>query len=235
MADERRLTHTQKLLINELDQIMFEAGIDYWNILDHDPQYDAVRTIVLQAIRRDIVRGIVISQYTLLDEQLGSKVSRYMFDNEKFMKLWRTKKFERFNYFILEKMTLMEKLAFAKEVYAIPKGVAADIESINAIRNALAHAFFPENLRAYRTKHGSAFRNAYVVPLAQGFALVPLTRALFKEVNREATSGDPSGHPLGSMQVLRWEDRQRASTLRHRRTRRDHPGSVRLHAAARRA
>jgi len=42
--------------------------------------------------------------------------------------------------------------------YIVPKAIAADIETINAIRNALAHAFFLENLRAYRTKHGSAFR-----------------------------------------------------------------------------
>ena len=59
---------------------------------------------------------------------------------------------------VLEKMSLMEKLAFVKEVYMIPKAIAAEIENINAIRNALAHAFFPENLRAYRTKHGSASR-----------------------------------------------------------------------------
>jgi len=52
----------------------------------------------------------------------------------------------------------MEKLAFAKDVYSIPKSIASNVESINAMRNALAHAFFPENLRAYRTKHGSAFR-----------------------------------------------------------------------------
>jgi hypothetical protein len=81
-----------------------------------------------------------------------------MFENKAFMKLWKTKKFERFNYFILEKMSLMEKLAFVKDVYLVPKAIAAEIETINAIRNALAHAFFPENLRAYRTKHGSAFR-----------------------------------------------------------------------------
>ena len=112
MFDERQLTRVQKLLLKELDEITSAAGIDYWNILDRDPEYDSIRTIVLQAMRRDIVRGIVISQYTLLDEQLGSKVSLYMFDNGKFMKLWRTKKFERFNYFVLEKMSLMEKLGF---------------------------------------------------------------------------------------------------------------------------
>jgi hypothetical protein len=40
----------------------------------------------------------------------------------------------------------------------VPKAIAADIEKINSIRNSVAHAFFPENLRAHRRKHGSAFR-----------------------------------------------------------------------------
>lgn len=158
MPTERHLTRTQKRLVSDLDKIMSAAGLDYWNILDRDPEYDRYRTVVLQAIRREIVRGEVVSQYTLIDEQLGSKICRYMFDNKKFMSLWRTKKFERFNYFIVEKMSLMEKLAFVKDVYTVSRAIAADIENINAIRNALAHAFFPENLRAYRMKHGSAFR-----------------------------------------------------------------------------
>jgi hypothetical protein len=114
----------------------------------------------LEVIRREVIRGEVVSQYTLIDEQLGSAVSRYMFANEKFMKLWRTKRFERFNYFILEKMSLMEKLAFVKDAYTVPKAIASDIEAINAMRNALAHAYFPENLRAHRTKHGKSRRLA---------------------------------------------------------------------------
>lgn len=158
MPTERYLTRTQKRLVDDLDKIMSAAGLDYWNILDRDSEYDKHRTIALQVITREIVRGEVVSQYTLIDEQLGSKICRYMFDNKKFMSLWKTRKFERFNYFIVEKMSLMEKLAFVKDVYAVPKAIAADIENINAIRNALAHAFFPENLRAYRKKHGSAFR-----------------------------------------------------------------------------
>jgi len=101
---------------------------------------------------RELIRGEVVTKYTLIDERLSSAICRYMFEGGKFMKLWKTKRFERFNYFILEKMSLMEKLAFVKDVYNIPKRLAADIEAINAIRNALAHAFFPENLRAHRIK-----------------------------------------------------------------------------------
>jgi hypothetical protein len=133
---------------------MSAAGLDYWNILDRDPKYDQHRTLVLQGMMREIVRGEVVSQFTLIDEHLGSKICRYMFENKRFATLWKTKRFERFNYFVLEKLSLMEKLAFVKDVYAVSKGIAAEIESINAIRNALAHAFFPENLRAYRSKPG---------------------------------------------------------------------------------
>lgn len=158
MPTDRYLTRTQKRLVADLDKIMSVAGLDYWNILDRDPEYNQHRTVVLRVITREIVRGEVVGQYTLIDEQLGSTMCQYMFDNKNFMSLWKTKKVERFNYFILEKMSLMEKLAFVKDVYTVSRPIAADIENINAIRNALAHAFFPENLRAYRMKHGSAFR-----------------------------------------------------------------------------
>jgi hypothetical protein len=140
MSTKRHLTRTQKRLIDDLDKIMFAAGLDYWNILDRDPKYDKHRTVVLQAMMREIVRGEVISQYTLIDEHLSSKICHYMFENNRFMNLWKTKKFERFNYFILEKMSLMEKLAFVKDVYKVSKAIAADIDAINAIRNALASA-----------------------------------------------------------------------------------------------
>jgi len=154
MSSQPYLTRTQKRLVAELDKITSASGLDYWNILERDVDKE-YRTVVLQVIVRDIVRGEVVSQYTLIDERLGSLICKYMFDNKKFMHLWRTKKFERFNYYILEKMSLLEKLAFVKDVYKVPRAVAADVESINAIRNAVAHAFFPENLKAQRTKQAS--------------------------------------------------------------------------------
>jgi hypothetical protein len=156
MGIDRRLTRTQKRLIDDLDKMMFAFNLDYWNILDRDPRYDQHRTIVLQSILREIVRGEVISQYTLIDEQLSLKMCRYMFGGTATTRLWKTKKFERFNYYVIEKLSLMEKLAFVKDVYGLSKGIIADIEAINAIRNALAHAFFPENLRAYRSKRRHA-------------------------------------------------------------------------------
>jgi hypothetical protein len=42
----------------------------------------------------------------------------------------------------------MEKLAFVKAIKTLPKSVVADVERLNAVRNGIAHAFFPENLRS---------------------------------------------------------------------------------------
>jgi hypothetical protein len=159
MPHTRSLSRTQKRLVADLDKIMGAAGLDYWNILDQ-AEYEDYRTTFLELITREIVGGEIVSRYTRIDEQLGSRICKYMFDGKSFLRLWKTKKFERFNcfYFVLEKMSLMEKLAFVKDIYHVPRSIASDIEGINAIRNAVAHAFFPENLRAYRMKHGSAFR-----------------------------------------------------------------------------
>jgi hypothetical protein len=139
-------------LLADLDKIMSVAGLDYWNTLDQRHQH---RTTILQVVTREIVRGTVVSHYTRIDELLGSKICDYMFHGQSSIRLWKTKKFERFNYFILEKMSLMEKLAFVRDAYNVHRAIASDIESINAIRNAVAHAFYPENLRAYRMKRRS--------------------------------------------------------------------------------
>ena len=53
-----------------------------------------------------------------------------------------------YNHYILEVLTLPEKLRLVKAVSKVPKGVAANVEALNALGNGLAHAFFPENLRS---------------------------------------------------------------------------------------
>jgi len=148
-----RLTKKQKQMVSDLDAISSLVGVDYWNILGFGSKY---RTGILMSMTRELIRGEVITMYTLIDEHLGSKICDYMFGNATFIRLWKTKKFQRFNYYVIEKMSLMEKLAFVKDVYKVPRAIASDIEAINALRNALAHAFLPENLRAYRGKNPKA-------------------------------------------------------------------------------
>ena len=154
------LTKKQRQLRQELDNIAQVIGMDYWNILVRDPE---ARTPVLEVMKREMIRGEIVSQYTLIDDLLATKLCEYFFPGKKLISLWKTKRFRRFNYYILERLYLVHKLAFLKEAYRVRKDIASTIEEINALRNAMAHAFFPENLRAYQMKGRPAPRKPITV------------------------------------------------------------------------
>jgi hypothetical protein len=89
--------------------------------------------------------------HTLIDEFLANQMCRHFFGVRRtFPQLWRTTKFRHFNHFIVEALTLLEKLRLARTINPIPKTVWQDVERLNALRNGLAHAFFPENLRTLK-------------------------------------------------------------------------------------
>jgi len=140
-----QLTRKQKSIIAELDEISSLFSLDYNNILDYEKE---ARTPYLEAARDKIIRAQVVIWYTLVDEFLNTELSNYFFGkNRDFIRLWKTKRFRNFNYYVLEELHLMQKLRFVKAIRHIPKAIASDIERLNALRNGLAHAFFPENLR----------------------------------------------------------------------------------------
>ncbi|MFI5153957.1 MAG: hypothetical protein ACHQET_11525, partial [Chitinophagales bacterium] len=64
-----------------------------------------------------------------------------------YIKLWKTKRFKNFNYYILERIYLLNKLDLVKEIVKVPRNIENSIRAINDLRNGLAHSFFPENLR----------------------------------------------------------------------------------------
>jgi hypothetical protein len=73
---------------------------------------------------------------------------RHFFGRKRsFPELWKTKKFRTFNHYIVEELSLLAKLRLVKAVSGVPKPIAAEIERVNNLRNGVAHAFFPENLR----------------------------------------------------------------------------------------
>jgi hypothetical protein len=154
------LSRKQRQLKNELLAISETLGLDYWNILGRKRE---ARTPVLEVIKREVVRGEVVSQYTLIDDLLATELCRYFFPNQDLLRLWKTKRFRRFNYYVIERLYLLHKLALIKDVYAVPNRIAATIEEINALRNAMAHAFFPENLRVYQMKGRTAPRKPIIV------------------------------------------------------------------------
>jgi hypothetical protein len=143
------LTAKQRRLMKELDEISGIVRVDYWNIRKRERES---RTPVLEVMKRELIRGEIIGQYTLIDDLLSTELCRYFLPGKNLIAQWKTKRFRRFNYYIIERLYLTQKLAFLKDVYRVPKDIASTIEEINALRNAMAHAFFPENLRAYQMK-----------------------------------------------------------------------------------
>ncbi|MGD1063463.1 MAG: hypothetical protein ABR860_09395 [Terracidiphilus sp.] len=143
-----KLTEKQQRLVAEVKDIAELCVLDHENICDY-PYED--RTARLELMIRQFVLSKVVWEYTYVDELLGSVICHFFFGTKKdFPKLWRTKKFRTFNYYILEVLSLSEKLRLVKSIQTLPKSIAADIETLNAIRNGLAHAYFPENLRSYK-------------------------------------------------------------------------------------
>jgi hypothetical protein len=140
-----QLTRKQKRLVEELDDICESLSLDYWKVLEYEKEG---RSAYLEAARNKIVRGQVIIWYTLIDEFLNMELCHYYFGrNRPFPKLWKTKRFQLFNHHVLEELHLMQKLRHVKSIKKIPKSILSAIERLNALRNGLAHAFFPENLR----------------------------------------------------------------------------------------
>jgi len=134
----------QRELTEQLKAIFSTLSLDYWNIETWEPEWKIAR---LEVAVRWLVKAEVVHQYTLVDELLACRICRYFFGKRSFPLLWRTKKFQLLNYHVIEELSLMPKLRFAKSISSLPKGVAADIERLNALRNAMAHSFFPENLK----------------------------------------------------------------------------------------
>jgi hypothetical protein len=144
-------TRRQKNLIGELNELSELLRLDYWNIHRYER---SERTIRLELIKRQVTIGAVVKEYTYVDELLNLALCDHFFGREKsHPRLWRTKRFQWFNYYLLEQLYLLQKLRYAREFLGIPRGIVRSIEDLNNLRNALAHAFFPENLKRYKPRY----------------------------------------------------------------------------------
>ena len=140
-----RLTAHQLRVFREVEEIASMIKLDYPYILAY--KRDA-RTPIIEHMRRKMILSEVITRYTLVDEHLNLTLCHYFFGRKKStIQLWKTKKFQLFNHHVIEELSLMAKFRFAKSIAKMPKSVAGDIDRLNALRNGLAHAFFPENLK----------------------------------------------------------------------------------------
>jgi hypothetical protein len=132
------LTRKQRRLIRELDEIAKLLRLNYREIRTYERESRSTR---LELIKRHFVRGEIVLQYTFIDEFLNNILCHHFFGQKiSFIKLWKTKRFRNFNYHFLEKLSLMEKLAYVRAVREVPKSVRRDVEQLNNLRNGIAHA-----------------------------------------------------------------------------------------------
>ncbi len=142
----KSLTRKQKAIIREIEELTDLFGLSPQKVIENAS--DPHTTERLELIKSQLVRSEVVISYTIIDEFLSTRIARFQFGRSvEFYKLWKTKKFKLFNYHVIEELSLMAKLRFAKAIRPIHKSIAADIERLNTLRNGLAHAFFPENLK----------------------------------------------------------------------------------------
>ena len=144
MPQSGKLTKLQRSLVKELRELADLFSVDYENILAYEP---AARTTKLQLMRSRLIRGEVVFWYTYIDELLSHRIIRFYFPVHRGPRLWKTKRFRFFNHHVLEELSLLQKVRFARAVKELSKASIRTIEQLNMVRNGLAHAFFPENLK----------------------------------------------------------------------------------------
>jgi hypothetical protein len=142
------LTKLQKRLRKETEEIAEMVMVDFWNVEKEDRK---LRTVALQIAISRLVIAEVITQYTLFDEVLADYLCRYYFkkpDRPRFI-YWNQKKFRVFVHFMLDEMYLLKRMQMVHAIKPLPKDIRETMQKVNAIRNAMAHSFFPENRKEY--------------------------------------------------------------------------------------
>jgi hypothetical protein len=164
------LTRVQKTLHKEAEEIAEIAMVDFWNI-ERDWEQEWRTTAFRIAIARLVVAEVV-NQYTMLDEVLTNYLSRYYFKKPRESRyiFWK-KKFRLFVHFMLDEMYLLKKMQMVHAIRPLPKEVRGTIERVNAIRNAMAHSFFPEN-RKEHMKAGKVLYAGKDIRTAAGLQLL---------------------------------------------------------------
>jgi hypothetical protein len=85
-----------------------------------------------------------------------------------FKQLWRTKKFSAFAYHVLDNLYPLQKMSLVHELKPVPKNIRETLNRLNALRNALAHSFFPENRKAYKAAKAVLYKQHDIFS-AEGF------------------------------------------------------------------
>lgn len=137
-----RLTKKQCELVTDIRQLLRKHYLDPDEIAASEPK-SKTRTQTLQNTKDRIIRSEVIWNYLLMDEALNWVIRSHFFGKKRFgRQLLRNKQYKLFNHFILERLYLLQKLDFVKNLHNIPKWAATDLAALNDLRNGLAHSLY---------------------------------------------------------------------------------------------
>lgn len=148
MGDSMALTKAQRRVAGEIEGVLRIGGYD-WRQVEAIYEPDA-RLAQLKRIKLDFIRMKVIGDYVFADELLTVIIVAYFFPVKNFPKRWKNKKMLTFMHFVMEELFLLRKLAVVREIRAFDNRMAQMLQSLNALRNAMAHSFIPEMKRDYR-------------------------------------------------------------------------------------
>ena len=183
------LTKKQKRLQKEIDEIASVVGMDHWNISQYEA---AARTPVLKSILNNLIRGEIITEYTLVDELLTAIINNYYFRQKLTTganrNLWRQKHFRILNQFILDDAYIVTKVRAVNEIAEIPANIRDFFDRLNSLRNAVAHSFFPENRRQYNRAKKVIYRGTDIFTL-QGIRAFEADRRLQSTISWSARLG----------------------------------------------
>ncbi len=145
-APKPKLTKKQQSLAAELEHLLSVLGLDPAEIVAESDS--KTRTMYLELAKDQMIRSAVILKYVLMDEFLSGIICWHYFGKKRsFPKLWKIKRFQTFNYFVLERLYLLQKLDLVRNAHEIPRWVSSDLAALNELRNGIAHSFFPQNRR----------------------------------------------------------------------------------------
>ena len=149
-----RLTLKQLRYVRELGEIFAVLDLDFEGIRDY-PEAEE-RTAHLERILSHVVRGEVITQFTLLDELLTHKLARRMLGS-RHTNIRRSKRFQALKKALVDsRLPVSRKLEMLRQFTRVPLTVTAHIVETARIRNVFAHSFFldvPPTKLAYKGKN----------------------------------------------------------------------------------
>jgi hypothetical protein len=152
--------------MNEAKAVGELAKADFWNAGTWERGQE--RQARLRLAISTMVVGAIVREYTIFDEVLNDIICRYYFKKgKKPFLLWRQKKFKTFVHFMLDEMYLLKKMEIVNAVKPLPKEVRETLRKLNAIRNSLAHSFFPENRKEHK-KAGRVLYNGRDIQTSEG-------------------------------------------------------------------